>query len=90
MTVSRASQVDATTTPYYHVMSRCVRRAFLCGVDRYSGRDYGHRKQWLVARLRTLGSVFTGYAQTSTANTEASVRSRATSHCLRGPESRPE
>ena len=58
MTVSRASQVDPTTTPYYHVMSRCVRRAFLCGVDRYSGRDYGHRKQWLVARLRTLGSVF--------------------------------
>ncbi len=58
MTVSRGSQVDASTTPYYHLTSRCVRRAFLCGKDRYTGRDYEHRKGWLVSRLRALGSVF--------------------------------
>ncbi|MGF1467076.1 MAG: transposase [Sandaracinaceae bacterium] len=58
MTISRAQQVDLAATPYYHLVSRCVRRAFLCGRDPHSGRDYGHRKRWLVERLRELGDVF--------------------------------
>ena len=42
----------------YHCFSRCVRRAFLYGFDTYSGRDYSHRKEWLVNRLRQLAGIF--------------------------------
>ena len=58
MTTARANQVHVETTAYYHCISRCVRRAFLCGDDRHSGRNFDHRKQWLVDRLREVGTVF--------------------------------
>ncbi len=56
MTCPRKSLIDATSTPYYHCMARCVRRAFLCGKDHVTGQDYAHRKQWVVGRLNTLAS----------------------------------
>src|SRR5687768_1072155 len=58
MTDSRASQVDLTVTEYYHCVSRCVRRAYLCGNDPHTGRNFDHRKVWLVERIRFLGDVF--------------------------------
>ena len=58
MPYPRHAQVATETTPYYHCVSRCVRRAFLCGWDRLTGRSYEHRKQWIVERLRLLGEVF--------------------------------
>ena len=45
MTIARCRQISVETTPYYHIIGRCVRRAFLCGFDSSSGQDYEHRRQ---------------------------------------------
>jgi len=58
MTRPRSQIVSLTDTPYYHCVSRCVRRAFLCGEDAYSGKNFDHRKPWLVDRLLLLGEIF--------------------------------
>lgn len=58
MTYARKSLVSLTDTPYYHVVARCVRRAWLWGFDEYAGRDYSHRKVWILERLAHLASVF--------------------------------
>ena len=42
----------------YHCIARCVRRAFLCGIDPYTGKDYGHRKDWILDRMRELAGLF--------------------------------
>jgi len=58
MTVARKHLIDLQSTPYYHVMNRCVRRAFLCGKDHYSGQCYQHRRQWILDEVKTLSNVF--------------------------------
>ena len=54
----RKSLVAVESTPYYHCVARCVRRAFLCGVDSHSGQSYEHRRSWLEDRLLELPKVF--------------------------------
>jgi len=54
----RKSQISLIDTPYYHCVSRCVRQSFLCGVDKYSGQSYEHRRGWVEERLSFLSTVF--------------------------------
>jgi hypothetical protein len=58
MTRPRREIVSVQDTPYYHVVSRCVRRTYLCGVDRDTGKSYEHRRQWIEDRIRILSSIF--------------------------------
>jgi hypothetical protein len=55
---ARRDIVDEDRVGVYHCIARCVRRAFLCGTDSYTGRDYGHRKAWVLDRLRQLAGLF--------------------------------
>ena len=54
----RRLTVPDDTRGIYHCVSRCVRRAFLCGVDNLSGRSFEHRKYWIEHRLLELANVF--------------------------------
>ncbi len=58
MTRPRKELVSVETTPYYHIVSRCVRRTFLCGVDSATNTSYEHRRQWIEDRIRLLSSIF--------------------------------
>lgn len=58
MGYARKNLVSLQDTPYYHCIARCVRRAWLWGVDEYAGKDYSHRKQWVIERLEQLCSIF--------------------------------
>ena len=58
MPTPRKQLVSLSETPWYHCVSRCVRRAWLCGVDPYDGRDHSHRRQWVVDRMEHLVNAF--------------------------------
>ncbi|WP_036181470.1 transposase [Marinomonas sp. MED121] len=54
----RKSLVSLQDTPYYHCVSRCVRRAFLCGQDELTGQSYEHRRGWIEDKVLSLAAVF--------------------------------
>ncbi len=54
MPTPRKQLVSLADTPWYHIVSRCVRRSWLCGVDPYNGIDYSHRREWVLSRLEKL------------------------------------
>jgi hypothetical protein len=68
---SSAFPTRRTTTS----IARCVRRAWLCGYDKHAGKDYSHRKHWVMQRLRFL---FTSIY----AHSEASIPDDDSSECI--------
>ena len=58
MTCARSLLVDPDAPGFYHCISPCVRRAWLCGVDLYNGNSYEHRREWVEKRLLELAEIF--------------------------------
>lgn len=58
MTLARKHLISISDTTYYHIICRCVRRAFLCGHDSETNRCYEHRRQWIVDRVAHLAIIF--------------------------------
>lgn len=58
MTRPRSTQVCLDETPYYHCMSRCVRRAFLCGYDEKTKTNYDYRRKWIENKILELSQHF--------------------------------
>lgn len=58
MTTARNQQICLEATPYYHCVSRCVRRTFLCGYDEQSQRSFEHRRGWIESRIKELSRIF--------------------------------
>ena len=54
----RSQQISLLDTQYYHICSRTVRKAFLCGVDKDTDTSYEHRRVWIEKRLFKLAKVF--------------------------------
>jgi len=54
----RSQQISLLDTPFYHICSRTVRKAFLCGLDQETGVSYEHRRAWIEQRLFQLAQVF--------------------------------
>ena len=54
----RNQLISLDETPFYHCVSRCVRRAYLCGEDIHSGQSYEHRRAWLERLLLLASDVF--------------------------------
>ncbi len=53
MCIARSKQFDQGAPPWLHCVSRCVRRAFLCGAG------FEHRRGWIEGRLKLLVQLFT-------------------------------
>ncbi len=58
MAIPRSKLVDSENALSYHLVSRCVRGAFLCGRDPTTDRDCSHRRRWLIDRLLHLAEFF--------------------------------
>jgi len=58
MTYPRSILIPRGSPGTFHCVSRCVRRAFLCGEDRLTGRSFEHRRQWVEDRLHGLAEIF--------------------------------
>jgi len=58
MTYARSQIAPPGEFGCFHVVSRCVRRAFLCGSDKFSGRNFDHRRQWIEDRIHFLAESF--------------------------------
>ncbi|TXH74047.1 MAG: hypothetical protein E6Q88_04725, partial [Lysobacteraceae bacterium] len=58
MTQARSQLIPPGSSGMFHCVQRCVRRAFLCGHDSYTGRSFEHRKTWVEDRIQHLAGCF--------------------------------
>lgn len=58
MAIARKRQISLSDTRYYHCISRCVRKAYLCGIDKHTGQSYEHRREWVEDKIIMLASIF--------------------------------
>ena len=58
MTSARRNLFEPGQAGAHHRVSRCVRRAWLCGIDRYTGKSFEHRKPSVEARINQLAEIF--------------------------------
>ena len=56
--IPRAEQFDPHSVCIVHLVQRCIRRAYLAGVDVVSGKNFEHRREWIRCRMERLASVF--------------------------------
>ncbi len=52
MTTARSHLIDQSRTGCYHVVSRCVRRGYLCG------DQWEHRREWIERAIRDQAAIF--------------------------------
>lgn len=55
---TRNEQFVANEVCIIHAVQRCVRKAFLAGVDEKTGVDFSFRREWIRRRMEALASVF--------------------------------
>jgi hypothetical protein len=55
---ARRKVLGGVRQAFFHCWARCVRQYFLCGVDRQTGKDFSHRRRWIIAREEFLAQQF--------------------------------
>lgn len=58
MTQARSHLIPNGSSGTYHCVQRCVRRAFLCGIDHYTNQNFEHRKVWVEQRIALVAQCF--------------------------------
>ena len=58
MRLTRAEVLDPNEINIVYAMNRTVRRYFLMGDDRVSGKNFGHRKVWIEQYLKQFAAQF--------------------------------
>lgn len=66
MVIARKKIIHEGVRGTYHVYNRTIRRAFLAGLDTFTGIDFSYRKTWVENRIKYLAGAFSievgGYA----------------------------
>ncbi|MDX1928084.1 MAG: hypothetical protein SFV81_16275, partial [Pirellulaceae bacterium] len=55
---TREEQFRANEICIVHTIQRCVRKAFLAGINEQTGVDFSFRREWIRRRMEALASVF--------------------------------